>query len=99
MDAALDKLVSEGEARGAEKVNRLGIKMSEAGRVNDFMKSLLDKKLQEWYYVISLDFQNQMSSAKFVSENAFSRHLSGEPGNFPQIFRFLIKIEQRKVVW
>ncbi len=55
MDAALDELVSEGEvrgeargiAKGAEKVNRLGIKMSEAGRVNDFMKSLLDKKMQE----------------------------------------------------
>ena len=29
--------------------------------------------LKEWYYVISLDFQNQMSSAKFRDENTFSK--------------------------
>lgn len=47
MDAALDELMEQGK----EKVNQLGIKMSEAGRVNDFLKSLSDEKLQKRLFV------------------------------------------------
>lgn len=55
MDAALDYIVAEGEARGEargeEKVNRLGILLSESGRTNDFLKSLSDKGLQKKLFV------------------------------------------------
>ena len=51
MDAALDYMIAEGEARGEAKgetkVNRLGILLSESGRTNDFLKSLSDKGLQK----------------------------------------------------
>ena len=51
MDAALDYIVAAGEARGEEKVNRLGILLSESGRTNDFLKSLSDKGLQKKLFV------------------------------------------------
>ena len=51
MDAALDYIVAEGEARGEEKVNRLGILLAESGRTNDFLKSLSDKGLQKKLFV------------------------------------------------
>ena len=42
MDAVLDRI----EARGEAKVNELGTRMAEAGRVNEFIESLSDKELQ-----------------------------------------------------
>lgn len=46
MDTALDRLIAEGEAEGKAKVNELGMKMKEAGRVEEFMDSLSDGDLQ-----------------------------------------------------
>ncbi len=40
-------LRNEGEA----KVNRLGILLTEAGRENDFLRSLLNRKLQKRLFV------------------------------------------------
>lgn len=63
MDATLDYFEAIGEARGkvigetrgtakgAAKVNRLGILLSEAGRVNDFLKSLSDEAFQKKLFV------------------------------------------------
>ena len=59
MDATLDYMIAEGEVRGeargeirgAEKVNRLGILLSQSGRTNDFLKSLSDKGLQKKLFV------------------------------------------------
>lgn len=51
MDAALDYIEARGkaigEARGVERVNRLGIIMSKAGRADEFLTSLSDKALQK----------------------------------------------------
>lgn len=47
MDAALDYIESVGE----EKVNRLGIMLTEAGRTEDFLRSLSDKGLQKKLFV------------------------------------------------
>ena len=60
MDATLDYMIAEGEVRGeargeirgAEKVNRLGILLSQSGRTNDFLKSLSDKGLQKKLFVL-----------------------------------------------
>lgn len=36
-----------GEARGEEKVSQLGLLMSKAGRAEDFLRSLSDRKLRK----------------------------------------------------
>lgn len=41
----------EGREEGTIKVNRLGILMTEAGRSNDFLKSLSDRELQKKLFV------------------------------------------------
>ena len=50
MDAVLDRIEARGEARGKAmgeaRVNELGTRMAEAGRVNEFIQSLSDKELQ-----------------------------------------------------
>ncbi len=54
MDAVLDRIEARGEARGKARgkaigearVNELGTRMVEAGRVNEFIQSLSDKELQ-----------------------------------------------------
>lgn len=47
MDAALDYI----EEIGMDKVNRLGILLSEAGRADEFLKSLSDKKYQKNLFI------------------------------------------------
>ena len=51
MDAALNYIEARGEARGTilgmEKINRLGIMLSESGRTGDFLKSLSDRAFQK----------------------------------------------------
>ena len=39
--------IRKGRAEGEEKINRLGILLTEAGRSNDFLASLSDKELQQ----------------------------------------------------
>ena len=59
LDETLDYMIAVGEVwgeeraeiRGAEKVNRLGILLSQSGRTNDFLKSLSDKGLQKKLFV------------------------------------------------
>ena len=63
MDATLDKLIAEGKAEGIEegraegkaegtaRVNKLGTKMKEAGRLEDFVKSLSDESLQRQLFI------------------------------------------------
>ena len=54
MDAVLDRIEARGEAKGEARgkamgearVNELGTRMAEAGRVNEFIQSLSDKELQ-----------------------------------------------------
>lgn len=41
----------EGREEGEEKVNRLGILLTEAGRENDFLRSLSDRKFQKRLFV------------------------------------------------
>lgn len=41
----------EGMKKGEVKVNRLGIFLTEAGRSNDFLKSLSDRELQKKLFV------------------------------------------------
>ena len=55
MDAALEYIEARGEARGEvrgeAKVNQLGVLLSEAGRVDEFIKSLSDKTYQKKLFV------------------------------------------------
>ena len=44
-------LRSEGREEGEERVNRFGILLTEAGRGNDFLRSLSDRKLQKRLFV------------------------------------------------
>ena len=43
--------LEEGMKKGEVKVNRLGILLTEAGRSNDFLKSLSDRELQKKLFV------------------------------------------------
>lgn len=43
--------LEEGMKKGEIKVNRLGILLTEAGRSNDFFKSLSDRELQKKLFV------------------------------------------------
>ena len=58
MDATLDYIEARGEARGKEKVNRLGIMLSKAGRTEDFLKSLSDEAFQKKLFV-ELGFESE----------------------------------------
>ena len=55
MDAALDYIEARGEvrgeARGVDKVNRLGVLLTEAGRADEFLKSLSDRKYQKKLFI------------------------------------------------
>lgn len=55
MDAALDYLMAEEKERGKEigaaRVKRLGILLTEAGRVADFLKSLSDPVYQKKLFI------------------------------------------------
>lgn len=51
MDTALDRLIAEGEAEGEARVNKLGTKMKEAGRVEEFLASLSDGTLQRRLFI------------------------------------------------
>lgn len=55
MDAALDYLIAEEKERGKEigvaRVNRLGVLLTEAGRVTDFLKSLSDPVYQKKLFI------------------------------------------------
>ena len=48
---ALDYLIAEGETKGEEKVNKLGLMLTEAGRIDDFMKSLSDINFQKRLFI------------------------------------------------
>ena len=39
--------LAQGVMKGEEKINRLGILLTEAGRSNDFLASLSDRELQQ----------------------------------------------------
>ena len=41
----------DGKKEGKEEVNKLGVMMKEAGRLEDFLKSLTDKEFQEKLFV------------------------------------------------
>lgn len=43
--------IEEGIEKGETKVNRLGILLTEAGRSNDFLKSLSDRNLQKRLFI------------------------------------------------
>ena len=51
MDTAWEYIAAEGkaigEANGEERVNRLGRILTEAGRTDDFIRSLSDRKYQK----------------------------------------------------
>lgn len=50
----------EGKEEGEIKVNRLGILLTEAGRSNDFLKSLSDRELQKRLFIeFGLEKENQ----------------------------------------
>lgn len=50
----------EGIKEGEVKVNRLGILLTEAGRSNDFLKSLSDRELQKRLFIeFGLEEENQ----------------------------------------
>ncbi|MCI8672220.1 MAG: Rpn family recombination-promoting nuclease/putative transposase [Lachnospiraceae bacterium] len=51
MDAAWDYIEEIGKVKGEAKVNKLGLLLEEAGRTNDFMRSLSDMKLQKQLFV------------------------------------------------
>ena len=46
-----ERVREEGREEGEEKVHRLGILLTEAGRGNDFLRSLSDRKLQKRLFV------------------------------------------------
>ena len=47
MDTVWEYIVAEGKAIGEERVNRLGRILTEAGRTDDFIRSLSDRKYQK----------------------------------------------------
>lgn len=51
MDAVLDRLIEEGKAEGVACVNKLGAKMAESGRTNEFIQSLTDVELQRRLFI------------------------------------------------
>ena len=51
MDAVLDRFIEEGNAEGVACVNKLGAKMAESGRTDEFIQSLTDVELQRRLFI------------------------------------------------
>ena len=50
-EEGLEEGMKKGMKKGEVKVNRLGILLTEAGRSNDFLKSLSDREFQKKLFV------------------------------------------------